>query len=259
MAVSDTGDAMPSADSALHDAASRARKARKILAVLTAELGEDLASYICLDVGCSSGLLTKELATRCGWTLGLDLDETSIRRAARSRTNRLQFARANAQRLPIRDASIDIVVCAQVYEHVQDAGALVAEIWRVLRPGGRCFFSGPNRLFPIELHCGLPFVHWLPYHWAKALVRLVRGMNDYDVRSLTMGPLRRLLARFQVVDYTVDMLRAPEEYGCVEEMGRMRWMGRLPEWLLVRLVPLAPNFNWVLTKSEAAASAEGAD
>ncbi len=64
---------------------------------------------------------------------------------------------------PLEDESCDLVICAQVYEHVPDDRRLAEEVYRVLKPGGVVFFSGPNWLFPIEGHYHLPFLHWLPH------------------------------------------------------------------------------------------------
>jgi hypothetical protein len=58
-------------------------------------------------------------------------------------------------------------------------------------------------------------------------------------------------------------LRQPETYHCAEELGRLRWISRLPVVVLRALLPLAPNWNWVLRKpmrahlGEAACAAQG--
>lgn len=235
--------------SRLDDAASRAHKAAKILAILARAVGPDLSTYACLDIGCSSGLLTRELAPRFRYTVGVERDDHAVEDATRHVSPRLALVRADGQRLPIRDASVDVAVCAQVYEHVADANLLFSEIWRVLAPDGACFFSGPNRLYPVELHCGLPFVHWLPHTWARTCVRTLGRDGEYDMRPLTLWALRRRLARFEIEDYTITMVRDPQGFSCEEEMGRWHWISRLPHWLLRAMLPLAPNFNWVLRKA----------
>ncbi len=55
-------------------------------------------------------------------------------------------------RLPFADASADAVLCKEVLEHVPDPGAAVAEIHRVLKPGGAAL-------------CTIPFLH--PYHGTR--------------------------------------------------------------------------------------------
>jgi SAM-dependent methyltransferase len=234
--------------SRLHDEALRGRKASKVLAILATALGTDLSGYTCLDVGCSSGLLTMGLAPSFRFTVGVEPDGQAIQRAANHVTRRLVVVQGDGQSLPVLDASVDVVVCAQVYEHVPDAELLFSEIWRVLPPGGACFFSGPNRLYPVELHAGLPFVHWLPQSWARACLRTIGRGGEDEVRPLTLWALRKRLARFEIEDYTVTMMRDPQGFSCEEEMGRWHWIGRLPGWLLRAVSPMSPNFNWVLRK-----------
>jgi SAM-dependent methyltransferase len=59
----------------------------------------------------------------------------------------LGFARADGVRLPFADQSFDRVICAEVLEHVPDYAAMLAEIGRVLKPGGVLAVSVP-RWFP---------------------------------------------------------------------------------------------------------------
>ena len=50
-----------------------------------------------------------------------------------------------AEELPFEDASFDFVNCAEVSEHVDDPIKMLKEIFRVLKPGGRCYISFHNR------------------------------------------------------------------------------------------------------------------
>lgn len=235
----------------LDNEGSRARKALKILAILRSVRGVRLAQDVCVDIGCHAGLITRELAPSVRCIIGLEHDAQAIRRASRQTHERLGFVHADALRLPFGDGTVSLVVCAQVYEHVADAHRLLSEIWRILEPGGVCFLSGPNRLYPVEQHYRLPFIHWLPQQVADRLVRALRRAEGYDVHPLTFWGLRSHMDGFAIEDYGVRLLRDPETYGCEDELGRFRWVGRLPTAVLTALRPLLPNFNWVLTKGEA--------
>ena len=129
-----------------------------------------------------------------------------------------------------------------------DAEAMVHEIYRVLVPGGVCFFSGPNRLDIIERHYGLPFVSWLPRRLADAYLRITHRGEAYLEQPRTYRALTRLWAQFMRQDYTLEAIRNPHKYHCAEELGRLAWVGRLPHGLLRLLRPFYPNYNWVLRK-----------
>jgi SAM-dependent methyltransferase len=51
---------------------------------------------------------------------------------------------AQAEKVPLRDCSFDLVICAQMLEYAADPSAVVKEIFRVLRPGGRLLLSVPS-------------------------------------------------------------------------------------------------------------------
>ncbi|MFC9897543.1 class I SAM-dependent methyltransferase [Nocardia sp. NPDC127579] len=94
-----------------------------------------------LDVGCGGGQLALELSARNPGLriVGVDADPGQVRRAARrvvQRADRLRFERASADRLPFPDDSFDAVVSVGSVKHWPDAAAGMAEMVRVLRPGG---------------------------------------------------------------------------------------------------------------------------
>ncbi len=226
--------------------AHREQKADKILAVLQDFLG-DLSGLRCLDIGCNRGVIAVRLAEAFGSVIGVDLEVPELHRAwiEEPRAN-LRFVHADGSRLPFSAGHFDVIVCAQVYEHMQAQQALAAEVWRVLRPGGVCFFSGPNRWTLIEEHYWLPFLSWLPAPLADRYVRLFRGQPRYDVWPLSYWQLRSLWRNFRVHDYTVPMLKSPERFGLT--MKLLRWLRYLPTGLLKLLLPIVPNYNWILVK-----------
>jgi SAM-dependent methyltransferase len=95
-----------------------------------------------LDVGCGDGQITRLAASLTGVERAVGIDPTPNQiRVAVERGGATGFARAAAAALPFADCSFDTVVVCLVFEHVDDVDAAVAEIARVLEPGGRfCFF-----------------------------------------------------------------------------------------------------------------------
>ena len=139
-------------------------------------------------------------------------------------------------------------ICAQVYEHVSDQTALAKEVWRVLRPGGICFFSGPNRLALMEEHYWLPLLSWLPRPIAHLYLRAFRRERFYDAYPLSQWGIRKLWKAFIIHDYTARLLREPKRFNMVGRIGKLGWIGRLPTPFLRALLLFAPNYNWVLEK-----------
>ncbi len=95
-----------------------------------------------LDVGCGDGQITRLAAHLAGVESAVGIDPTWNQiRVAAVRGGATGFARAGADGLPFPAASFDAVVACLVFEHIDDVDVAIAEIARVLEPGGRfCFF-----------------------------------------------------------------------------------------------------------------------
>ncbi|MCU0268701.1 MAG: class I SAM-dependent methyltransferase [Acidimicrobiales bacterium] len=93
-----------------------------------------------LEVGTGEGQLARE-AVRAGaaFVVGADLTQAQIAEAVR-RGGGPVYLRASADGLPVADATFDAVVVCLVFEHVDDTEAALAEVARVLAPGGRFVF-----------------------------------------------------------------------------------------------------------------------
>lgn len=94
-----------------------------------------------LDVGCGDGQIAR-LASSLGSELVVGIDPTWNQvRVAAERGGGVHIARASAHRLPFPDSTFDAVVACLVFEHIADVDDAIAEVARVLQPGGRfCFF-----------------------------------------------------------------------------------------------------------------------
>lgn len=105
------------------------------------ELAPTLAGHHVLDVGCGLGHEARRLHALVGDSgrvVGLDASETAIARARRhAPLPGLEFVHGYADRLPFDDASFDIVRSERVAEYVNSPRDMLAQMHRVLRPGGR--------------------------------------------------------------------------------------------------------------------------
>ena len=106
------------------------------------------AGGVALDVGSGPGNVTASLARAAGpdgVALGVDISEPMLERAVRNEAGpQVGFLRADAQRLPLRDNTIDAVTSMAVFQLIPDPAAALGEIARVLRPGGRLVMMVPT-------------------------------------------------------------------------------------------------------------------
>ena len=95
-----------------------------------------------LDIGSGPGLLAYDIAASvgpAGRVCGIDISEDMLTMSRRRCTDQpwIEFQRADATKLPYPHDSFDAAVSAQVYEYVADVPTTLAELHRVVRPGGR--------------------------------------------------------------------------------------------------------------------------
>jgi 2-polyprenyl-3-methyl-5-hydroxy-6-metoxy-1,4-benzoquinol methylase len=199
------------------------------------------AEVTAIDLDGEALRLSAELAARYG---------TSIRTAAMD---------AAATALPA--GHFDLVSCSQVLEHLpaDRQPALLAEMWRLCRPGGLLWLDTPNQLALCDQHdTGLYFIHWLPRPWKTRLARCLR--RDVPTREPGFG--------FQAVGlhYYLSyfaLLRILRRLGPLEILSQYRGFADIEHYAVSRrregrAGPLFPlklaalraatqvwNFNWM--------------
>jgi 2-polyprenyl-6-hydroxyphenyl methylase/3-demethylubiquinone-9 3-methyltransferase len=108
----------------------------------------DWSGKAVLDLGCAGGFMAEALADRGAQVTGIDPAEEAIAaaRAHAAATGRaIRYDTGMGEALPYPDAGFDAVVCVDVLEHVQDLDRVLAEVARVLKPGGLFLFDTINR------------------------------------------------------------------------------------------------------------------
>jgi len=126
-----------------------------------------------LDLGCAGGFMAEALADRGATVIGIDPAQAAI---AAARAHAHQSGRAISydvgvgEELPYPSAAFDAVVCVDVLEHVRDLPMVLAEVARVLRPGGLFLFDTINRN---------PLARMVAITIAEDILRLLpRGTHD---------------------------------------------------------------------------------
>jgi SAM-dependent methyltransferase len=156
------------------------------------------ASTTILDIGTSDseGLETNMLEQLYPWggsitAAGLGAGQEFRRRYPDTRYVQLEPGRP----LPFKDKSFDIVFSNAVLEHVGGQAQRAEFIKEAARVGHRLFFIVPNRWFPIEHHTAIPFMHWNPGLFRRALKNRARAFWC-DPRNMEFLSRRSLLKQW---------------------------------------------------------------
>jgi len=142
-----------------------------------------------LEVGCGTGHWSEFFASLGFEVFGVDISSEMIRRAESRYGRRCRFTVADAYRLPHEDESFDLVAAVTVLEFAGNPAAVIREMFRCLRSGGRAIVAVLNRLAPIN--CRRVAKGRQPYASAKLL-------SPDELRSLLepFGRVRMLVAGF---------------------------------------------------------------
>lgn len=130
-----------------------------------------LAGRAVLDVATGEGYGADVLAAAGARVVGVDVDAGVVARARRAHP-RARFAVMDGARLGLRPAAFDVVVSQDTLEHVEDDAGFVAEMARVLKPGGRLVLFTPH-----------------------ARVHTLRPANPFHLREYSPSSLLALLGR----------------------------------------------------------------
>ncbi|MBU1084108.1 MAG: methyltransferase domain-containing protein [Candidatus Omnitrophota bacterium] len=223
---------------------NRMQKAAKIKAVLN-DFGKRTGDL--LDIGCSLGIISESLKDEFKVT-GIDVDAQAVGYAS-DKWSGIDFFIRDAERTDFPDGSFDVVICAGIYEHVNDPKNLLKEIHRVLRTGGVCYFTAMNRLIPVEPHYGLPFLSYLSKPLADIYLRAKNG-KTYDVKAFCLPGLRRLVSDFKVFDYTSKVIMDPEGFYASDVVKPGSLNQKIASWVSKYLYWMVPTYIWLLQKED---------
>ena len=158
----------------------------------------------------------KALGPSVGQVVGLEI-EFSRCKVARQRAD--QVINGAGEQLPFPEGSFNLALSHEVLEHVDDDFQVIAEMVRILRPGGRLVLLCPNRGYPFETHGiywrgnyhfgNIPLVNYLPRCWRDRLVPHVEVYTRRDLerrfaelpvrfieRTVIFGAYDNMIARF---------------------------------------------------------------
>jgi SAM-dependent methyltransferase len=138
----------------------------------------DIGGTHLLDLGCGDGTYTRRLAEHFDRVTGVDVEPERLEMfraevAGTPLADRLVIHQMAGEQLDLPDATFDVVTMIEVIEHVASVEQTLAEVHRVLTPGGRLLLTTPNTWFPFETHGFFfrgrrrppqygPFLTWVP-------------------------------------------------------------------------------------------------
>lgn len=212
----------------------RERIAKQIWGILKNEVKNPKKKRV-LDLACSSGVISNYLASHFKTVHAVDSDGYALELAKNefAATRNLKFQRMDGLSLKFKNNSFDVVICNQVYNFVDDPQRLVDEIYRVLKPGGVCFFGARNRLSLIEPQYGIPFISLFP------------SILPFGKKYMYIWQIKKLLSNFTIYDYTLKVLNNPNKYGFKKVAKYSSILRLLP---LNLLYPVIPNYLLILRK-----------
>jgi ubiquinone/menaquinone biosynthesis C-methylase UbiE len=167
-----------------------ARRLSAIGRMIAARPGESI-----LEVGCGGGHVLRLFPQ--GRLTGVDVSGQMLERARRNLQGYdVRLLKGQLHELGIPAASFDHVICTEVLEHTANPGAILAEIRRVLRPGGRAVITFPNDHLIHAIKRGLSWSHVdrVPFFG-----RLSWGGDEYHLHVWRIAEMRTLLADFFVI------------------------------------------------------------
>lgn len=198
------------------------------------------------DIGCGAGTQSRLWAGHGHRVFGADINADLIglarRRAARDGLA-IDFAVASATALPWPDQSIDLCIAPELLEHVADWQGVLAELLRVLKPGGALFLSTSNRLCPVQEEFTLPLYSWYPGWIKRRVVRLacssrpelagyatypaVNWFTYYGLRDHLQARGLKCMDRFDMMDTAGRSAPARALIKLVRRLAPLRFLGHV--------------------------------
>lgn len=123
-----------------------------------------------LDVGCGGGFLSEEFAKIGFEVTGMDPSPALLmaaREHAALNSLHIDYIEGYGESMPLEDNQFDCAACCDVLEHVDDLDKVIAEISRVLKPGGLFFYDTVNRTLRSYLSVILVAQDWKFTAWEK--------------------------------------------------------------------------------------------
>ncbi len=123
----------------------------------------------------------------------------------------MKFVRGDARQMPFEDNAFDFVFSSAVIEHVGSRECQLAFLKECVRVARKhIFITTPNRWYPVEMHSGLPFLHWLPmpaFRWILRMLGLCELAKESNLNLLSYSDLNKMSNVLDVKDRELRFIR----------------------------------------------------
>jgi len=176
---------------------------------------EEETDRVCVDLGCGTGVATILLSHRHPYVIGFDGNLAALNVAKRLRDYQeheanVDFVLVDLNKLPLRNAKVDLAICSHVLEHLNQPHLLLAGARRILSEKGILIISIPTILWelqfllsrgktmllghrpwnPQDLSSDFHIHKWPPWRWENLLKKA--GFTIYASRGYYFLPIRRM-------------------------------------------------------------------
>ena len=146
--------------------------------------GVAIKDKVVLDLGCLDGAISLGyLDYGARRVIGVDIDTDAITVAKKYRANdRAEFYESSIDGIPLEDNSVDTILCFDVFEHVEEPGAMLEEIGRVLKPGGQLLVGtwGWKHPFAPHLWSTMPVPYAHIFFSERTVLRACKRVYESD-------------------------------------------------------------------------------
>ena len=232
----------------MYDSKKRILKAKKTIKILKDYLKET-KEYNLLDIGCSTGIMTNEYSKHFKEVIGLDLDSKAISYAQKKFEKKgLTFICKPIEEKNFEENVFDVITCSHIYEHVPDDKILLDKIFKLLKPGGVCYFAAGNKFQVVEPHYKLPFLSYFPKKIANFYIRLFTKEKKYYENHKSYSELKALVSRFEIIDYTLEVINNPSKYAAENMLKERTVTYYLINFIAKNFYFMIPTYIWLLKK-----------
>ena len=188
-----------------------------------------------LDIGCYDGTISQLIKEKNNVIIGLDMSMNALNMAKKKG---IECVLSNAENLPFRDASFDIIVASEIIEHIFDTGKFLDEINRILKSNGELILTTPNLAL---LDNRFRLLLGLQPHYCEIELE----GNAGHIRCFTKKSFKNLIEKhgFMVEKIQSDILFIPVLNAILRKIGLNKKLGDTLPGLGTILIFKAKNIN----------------